>query len=409
MPARLRAPSRASSLRPRTRRSRGQSLVEFALIVPVILLVTMLAIDFGRVYLGYINLQNMSRIAANYAANNPTAWGTPGDLAVQAKYRNQILNDAKATNCTLPTSGGSPTVPAPTFANGTGLGSSATVGITCGFRIATPVISSIIGTAGVLNVSASSVFPIKSGMSATGGAGGGPSLPTALFDANRKNGPAPLAVQFTDQSLGNPTNWAWDFDGDLVVDSTLQNPTHTYTSAGSYTVTLTVGNAAGTSTETKPAFIGVGAPTGDVNFTASPVSGTSPLAVQFLDTSTATATAWEWDFDDDGTVDDTTQNPSHTYPVAGTYSVTLTITTDTGPLSKTVTDMISVATPLCIVPNFPGTSTSSAQSTWAAAGFTTQMDFKQGGTPWTILSQSITGGTSVACGSQIRVSKTNQP
>src|SRR4051794_25746815 len=50
------------------RRNQGQSLVEFALVLPVILLVLLVAIDFGRVYLGYINVQNMARIGANYAA-----------------------------------------------------------------------------------------------------------------------------------------------------------------------------------------------------------------------------------------------------------------------------------------------------------------------------------------------------
>ena len=67
------------------RAGRGQSLVEFALVLPIILLVVLLALDFGRTYLGYINLQNMARIAANYAANNPTAnWGNTSDPAVVA-------------------------------------------------------------------------------------------------------------------------------------------------------------------------------------------------------------------------------------------------------------------------------------------------------------------------------------
>ncbi len=58
----------------RHRRRRGQSLVEFAIVLPILLFLTLVALDFGRVYLGWINLQSMSRIAANLAANNPTAW-----------------------------------------------------------------------------------------------------------------------------------------------------------------------------------------------------------------------------------------------------------------------------------------------------------------------------------------------
>ena len=79
-------------------RSLGQSLVEFAIVLPIILFLTLIALDFGRVYLGWINLQSMSRIAANLAANNPTAWQGGGDIAVQAKYQNQIRNDAAATD-----------------------------------------------------------------------------------------------------------------------------------------------------------------------------------------------------------------------------------------------------------------------------------------------------------------------
>src|SRR2546423_398176 len=119
-------------------RSPGQSLPEFALILPVLLLLTLIAVDFGRVYLGYINLQNMARIAANYAANNPNAW-LLNDTPTITKYRNQVLSDAAATNCTL-----SPSTPAsPTFtdADGNGdahgIGDRASVAFTCTFHVIT--------------------------------------------------------------------------------------------------------------------------------------------------------------------------------------------------------------------------------------------------------------------------------
>ncbi|MGA1522893.1 MAG: PKD domain-containing protein [Planctomycetota bacterium] len=68
---------------------------------------------------------------------------------------------------------------------------------------------------------------------------------TASFDATPTSGTVPLTVQFADTSSGSPTIWAWDFDGDGVTDSTLQNPSHVYSSVGSYTVALTVTNAIG--------------------------------------------------------------------------------------------------------------------------------------------------------------------
>ena len=94
---RNRTDSAAAARRPQ----RGQSLTELALILPLILLLTVAALDFGRIYLGYINVQNMARIAANYAANNPLAWGTTPDTDIQARYQSQVVEDSAATNCEL--------------------------------------------------------------------------------------------------------------------------------------------------------------------------------------------------------------------------------------------------------------------------------------------------------------------
>jgi PKD repeat protein len=87
----------------------------------------------------------------------------------------------------------------------------------------------------------------------------GISLGVAAFIGNPTAGVKPLTVQFTDQSTGTPISWAWDFNGDGVIDSTIQNPSYTYTTAGIYTVSLTVSyGSLGTSTETKKDYIKVG-------------------------------------------------------------------------------------------------------------------------------------------------------
>jgi len=51
------------------------------------------------------------------------------------------------------------------------------------------------------------------------------------------------AVQFTDQSTNDPTDWLWDFGDDNT--STMQNPTHAYAESGTYNVCLTAGNEFG--------------------------------------------------------------------------------------------------------------------------------------------------------------------
>jgi PKD repeat protein len=84
-----------------------------------------------------------------------------------------------------------------------------------------------------------------------------PVPPTAAFSGSPTSGDAPLAVSFTDTSTGAPASWLWDF-GDGTT-STLQNPSHTYSDPGTYTVALTVSNAAGSDTETKVGYITVGA------------------------------------------------------------------------------------------------------------------------------------------------------
>lgn len=61
---------------------------------------------------------------------------------------------------------------------------------------------------------------------------------TAKFSTDKTVGCAPLTVHFTDNSTGNPTSWKWDIDNNLTTDYTTQNPSHTFTQPGTYTVKL---------------------------------------------------------------------------------------------------------------------------------------------------------------------------
>jgi predicted outer membrane repeat protein len=87
------------------------------------------------------------------------------------------------------------------------------------------------------------------------GAASATEAPSANFTSNVTNGTGPLSVQFNDTSTGNPTSWNWDFGDNNT--STEQNPTHTYTSEGTYSVILTATNAAGNSTVTQTNLISV--------------------------------------------------------------------------------------------------------------------------------------------------------
>jgi PKD repeat protein len=402
--------SRSGTKRQRTR---GQSLVEFAIVLPIILFLTLIALDFGRVYLGWINLQSMSRIAANLAANNPTAWSGSGDAAVKAKYQNQIRNDAAATNCDLPKVGGVATAAAPTFTDTGGngsaedIGDTARVALTCTFHVITPGISNLLG--GTVAVSASAVFPVKTGMTDPGAGGGVVGVaPNAAFTGNTAiapstlSGPAPFNVVFRDTSGGNPTGWLWNFN-DGSPNSTAQDPLdHLFIVPGTYVVTMTASNSYGSSTASMGVTVTAAS---TVDFTSNKTSGGAPLAVTFNDASTAGGTTYAWTFGTgEGTGTGTTV--SHTYNTPGTYTVSLTVTYPvTGAKTTTKTNYISVAVGLCTVPHLDNVKRNNAQATWTAAGFTGTVSDGPGAPNgnYTIKSQSLTATSSVPCSSSVVV------
>jgi uncharacterized repeat protein (TIGR01451 family) len=206
--------------------------------------------------------------------------------------------------------------------------------------------------------------------------------PVANFTGSPTSGPAPLTVSFTDTSTGTPTAWSWSL-GDSGTSSS-RNPTHQYTSAGSYTVSLTATNSGGSNTATKSGYITVTVALPTADFTASPTNGTVPLTVQFTDTSTGAPTAWSWSFGDGGT--SSSRNPSHQYTVAGTYTVGLTATNSGGSNTATKSGYITVtvAPPVADFTGSPtnGTAPLTVQFTDTSTGAPTawSWSFGDGGT-----------------------------
>ncbi len=182
------------------------------------------------------------------------------------------------------------------------------------------------------------------------------SLPVASFTKSVATGVAPLTVAFTDTSTGLPTSWLWDFgDGS---SSTIQNPSHVYTAAGTYTANLTVTNVVGSASVAQTVTV-TAIPLPVASFTKSVATGVTPLTVVFTDTSTSNITAWLWNFGD-GT-SSTIQNPSHVYAAAGTYTVTLTVTNVAGSASvaQTVTVTAPTGTTTAPAPGIPLTGLTS--------------------------------------------------
>ena len=171
--------------------------------------------------------------------------------------------------------------------------------------------------------------------------------PVAAFTGSPTSGAAPLTVAFTDQSMGEITSWAWDFDNNGVVDSNVQNPSWTYATPGTYAVKLTVTGPYGTDDEVKANYITVTAPVKPVAaFTATPTSGYAPLTVQFTDLSTNNPTSWKWEYQKSGTTTwvqfSTDQNPTYSFATVGRYSIRLTATNAGGSGTTTKIGYITV-------------------------------------------------------------------
>lgn len=151
-------------------------------------------------------------------------------------------------------------------------------------------------------------------------------------------------VTFSDNSTvasGTITSWYWDFgDGN---HSTLQNPTCTYTTAGTYNVTLKVTSSNNCSSTSAAQVIAKDArPV--AGFTTS-TTNCAGQAVTFTDISTPTGTikTWAWDLGDGTMPTYQTNAPfSHIYATASTYNVTLTVTSISGCVSLVTTHQVVV-------------------------------------------------------------------
>lgn len=163
--------------------------------------------------------------------------------------------------------------------------------------------------------------------------------PTVTFSANPLTGTVPLTVSFSN-TTGSGATYIWNFGDGLT--STLINPTHAYTQAGVYTVSLTAVGAGGPATLTKTNYI-TASPAGVmVDFSAFPLSGPMPLLVQFLN-NTSGASSYAWSFGDG--ITSTLPSPTHTYTAVGVYTVTLSASNGTLSDTLTRTNYLTVTSP----------------------------------------------------------------
>ena len=186
-----------------------------------------------------------------------------------------------------------------------------------------------------------------------------PEPPVANFNGSPTNGITPLTVNFTDTSTGSPTSWAWTFgDGGT---SAAQNPSHLYTVAGTYSVTLRATNALGSHTITKSNYITVTPPPPDFTITVSPakrqiqMGGSTSYTISVAPTNGfAGQVTLSISGQPSGATTSFSQNPLNaSAPASSTLSIgtssttprgnhTLTITATSGALTHTATVTLQV-------------------------------------------------------------------
>jgi len=158
-----------------------------------------------------------------------------------------------------------------------------------------------------------------------------PPAPVADFTGTPTTVSLGTAVQFNDTSTYSPTSWSWNFGDSL--GSSLQNPSHVYTSIGLYNVSLTATNAQGSDTKTRINYINVTALAPPVaSFTSNVTSGAPPLSVQFTDTSTNNPTSWHWLISKNSSIyfEYYAQNYNYIFTEDGIYNASLTVSNAAG-------------------------------------------------------------------------------
>ena len=212
-------------------------MIEFALILPILALLLVMALDFGRVFFGWIGLQNAARIAADFAAGNSSTWDTDDSQL----YQRLVIDDMQGINCTPPPPDvdgqwDTADIPDPVFIdmNGNGEvmddGDHVQVKLDCEFEVITPLAAAMVGSP--VDLSATATFAINQilvpAIPTPEPTPPGPCpAPTALFsiqetppsgpggNATDGRGTSPLTIQFTDGSTDDPDcdidEWEWEF------------------------------------------------------------------------------------------------------------------------------------------------------------------------------------------------------
>ena len=351
------------SLHRRRREERGQSLVELALFAPIMILILLVAVDLGRAFMVWVNVNNMARIGANYAAINPDGWEGAGNGVKQARYAALMNADYEQSGCTDPAN-----LPAPQFSGFT-FGSTVQVDVDCDFQLLTPLLANLLnGGSNAVPVEATAIFNVRVG--SPGGSPIGGSLPTPEPTVSPPPTPTPTPAG-TEEPTPTPDP--------AITPDPLATPTPEITPEPTFPPVEIDFYGIPTSIDSQG-----GGPAPSPGFET--IVGIPELPVIFNNTTFGDQWVCEWDFGDGTGANTCASTVNKTYIDRGTYHVTLTVNGQF--LTKPGYVLVG-----CKVPSFSGVRKNGAVTHWTSEGFTAgNLTTLAGSGNYAINFQSLAGG-----------------
>jgi hypothetical protein len=255
-----------------THKSRGQSLVEFALILPVLMVLFATTLDLGRLAMSQLSVSNAAREGAFQASTTPASFDNTKGCPVDGKSNLvvcRVLLEAKGSGVTI--APGDIALTCAPSGCATGLGNRVTVSVVGHFQLLTPMLAGFFGGSQSITFKKSSTSQIETlpappvgytaptpTPSASPSAAPTPTpmpactIPSAgfTFSTSPTSNQKPVTMTVVDTTTSPNcaiTSWFWDWNDGST--SMLQNPgSHTYLAEGTYEITLKVTNAAGSNT-----------------------------------------------------------------------------------------------------------------------------------------------------------------
>jgi Flp pilus assembly protein TadG len=335
---------------------RGQAVVEFALIIPVFLLLLLAAVDFGRLFFTYIQANNAAREGAAFGAANAASTtltsGVQTAAFTEANVQNQVGQSAQGgvTVTAVCHNMAGTVIGCSTTPGGTGTGNTITVTVAEPFTFFTPLINGLFNNNFTMGASATAAVVGLAPSSGGTPPPGCSTLPMASFTVSASGNTASVDASASTPNTGDCAISTYDWNFGVAADCSVDpsppgcdlvgvTQSYLYTANGTYTITLEVRNPNGVATTTRSVTVPKAItctvkPT--ANFSWTYVHSGNDYPATFTDQSSSTdnvncpITNWAWAFTDGNPSSYNGATPPTVHFGNKTHTVTLTVTSLAG-------------------------------------------------------------------------------